>query len=209
MLDRLELEVTQCRAEVPFVLPTTVLPAASSSAGPANTAAATSETTSTAASVSTGTSSATQDASSSSVASLDTPTSGVVAETSSGGTDVTTPPVVAMDTTEERSTSGSVPAPSHASSLPQTASKPCSSGVLYTCMPERAALIKSILNFLKKAIPEPTFSENMRTCEHSDSLTNCLQHVHVYVHVLCTYMFTCTCTCTYFVHIHVHPLNKP
>ena len=32
------------------------------------------------------------------------------------------------------------------------------------CMPERAALIKSILNFLKKAIPEPTFAENIRTC---------------------------------------------
>ncbi len=34
-----------------------------------------------------------------------------------------------------------------------------------TCMPERAALIKSILNFLKKAIPEPTFAENLRNCE--------------------------------------------
>ena len=34
-----------------------------------------------------------------------------------------------------------------------------------SCMPERAALIKSILNFLKKAIPEPTFAENIRNCE--------------------------------------------
>ena len=33
------------------------------------------------------------------------------------------------------------------------------------CMPERAALIKSVLNFLKKAIPDPTFAENIRTCE--------------------------------------------
>jgi E3 ubiquitin-protein ligase HUWE1 len=33
------------------------------------------------------------------------------------------------------------------------------------CMPERAALIKSVLNFLKKAIPEPTFAENIRTCK--------------------------------------------
>ena len=33
------------------------------------------------------------------------------------------------------------------------------------CMPERAALIKSILNFLKKAIPDPTFAENIRNCE--------------------------------------------
>ena len=33
------------------------------------------------------------------------------------------------------------------------------------CMPERSALIKSILNFLKKAIPDPTFAENIRNCE--------------------------------------------
>lgn len=33
------------------------------------------------------------------------------------------------------------------------------------CMPERAALIKSILNFLKKAIPDATFAENIRTRE--------------------------------------------
>lgn len=31
------------------------------------------------------------------------------------------------------------------------------------CMPERAALIKSILNFLKKAIPDATFAENIRS----------------------------------------------
>lgn len=30
------------------------------------------------------------------------------------------------------------------------------------CMPERSALIKSILNFVKKAIPDPTFTENIR-----------------------------------------------
>ena len=34
------------------------------------------------------------------------------------------------------------------------------------CMPERAALIKSILNFLKKAIPEPTFADSMRSCKY-------------------------------------------
>ena len=37
-------------------------------------------------------------------------------------------------------------------------------GCSLVCMPERAALIKSILNFLKKAIPEPTLAENIRTC---------------------------------------------
>lgn len=33
------------------------------------------------------------------------------------------------------------------------------------CMPERSALIKSILNFVKKAVPDPTFTENIRNCE--------------------------------------------
>lgn len=33
------------------------------------------------------------------------------------------------------------------------------------CIPEQAALIKSILNFLKKAIPDPTFADNIRNCE--------------------------------------------
>ena len=33
------------------------------------------------------------------------------------------------------------------------------------CLPQRAALIKSILNFFKKAIPDPTFAENIRNCE--------------------------------------------
>ena len=46
---------------------------------------------------------------------------------------------------------------------PKTARGIDGSGSLM-CMPERAALIKSILNFLKKAIPEPTFAENIRTC---------------------------------------------
>ena len=32
------------------------------------------------------------------------------------------------------------------------------------CLPQRAALIKSILNFFKKAIPDPTFAENIRNC---------------------------------------------
>ena len=34
-----------------------------------------------------------------------------------------------------------------------------------TCFPQRAALLKSMLNFLKKAIPDPAFSESIRHCE--------------------------------------------
>lgn len=145
MLERLELEVAQCRREVQFVLPTTVK--SSSKASPA------------------------PDSSSSAAASLATPTA-VPMDTSSTsvGSD-------AMDTTE---VGVSRPAPDHTPSLPQPVSKPSSSGVLYTCMPERAALIKSILNFLKKAIPDPTFSENMRTCKCS---TICFINLAFYIRV--------------------------
>ncbi len=38
-------------------------------------------------------------------------------------------------------------------------------GTQLQCIPERAALIKSILNFLKKAIPNHTFAEDIRNCE--------------------------------------------
>ncbi|XP_064399727.1 E3 ubiquitin-protein ligase HUWE1-like isoform X3 [Halichondria panicea] len=45
-----------------------------------------------------------------------------------------------------------------------------------SCMPERAALIKSILNFLKKAVPEATFAENIRNFVDS-SLPKSLKHI--------------------------------
>lgn len=33
------------------------------------------------------------------------------------------------------------------------------------CFPQRAALLKSMLNFLKKAIPDPAFSDSIRHCK--------------------------------------------
>jgi len=33
------------------------------------------------------------------------------------------------------------------------------------CFPQRAALMKSMLNFLKKAIPDPSFSDSIRHCK--------------------------------------------
>lgn len=33
------------------------------------------------------------------------------------------------------------------------------------CYPQRAALLKSMLNFLKKAIPDPSFSDSIRHCK--------------------------------------------
>lgn len=32
----------------------------------------------------------------------------------------------------------------------------------FQCFPQRAALLKSMLNFLKKAIPDPAFTESIR-----------------------------------------------
>ena len=33
------------------------------------------------------------------------------------------------------------------------------------CFPQRVALLKSMLNFLKKAIPDPSFSDSIRHCK--------------------------------------------
>ena len=45
-----------------------------------------------------------------------------------------------------------------------------------SCLPQRAALIKSMLNFLKKAIQEPGFSESMRHLMEG-SLPSSLKHI--------------------------------
>ncbi|XP_060587198.1 E3 ubiquitin-protein ligase HUWE1-like isoform X3 [Ruditapes philippinarum] len=44
------------------------------------------------------------------------------------------------------------------------------------CFPQRAALLKSMLNFLKKAIPDPSFSESMRHLMEG-SLPKSLKHI--------------------------------
>ena len=46
------------------------------------------------------------------------------------------------------------------------------------CIPEQAALIKSILNFLKKAIPEPMFAESIRNRKQLESSV----YIHMYMH---------------------------
>jgi len=45
-----------------------------------------------------------------------------------------------------------------------------------TCLPQRAALLKSMLNFLKKAIQDPAFSDSIRHVMEG-SLPNSLKHV--------------------------------
>lgn len=44
------------------------------------------------------------------------------------------------------------------------------------CLPQRAALLKSILNFLKKAIPDPAFVDNTRTLM-DENLQNSLKMI--------------------------------
>lgn len=50
---------------------------------------------------------------------------------------------------------------------PQTRPTPRLSAPKYgtQCYPQRAALLKSMLNFLKKATPDPSFSEGLRHCK--------------------------------------------
>ena len=181
MLERLEMEVAQCRGEIPFLLPSNVLPSSSSSSAAEGGSAETSNIP-LATERETGNNSNSADAGSS-----ETPAVTVETET----------PVVAMDTTE--ATGGASVAAGNRDFTPQlltrAAGKAFSSGVLCTCMPERAALIKSILNFLKKAIPEPTFSENMRTCEsfHLLPLPSFVPVISVVNLSLSSLSFSCSC----------------
>ena len=45
-----------------------------------------------------------------------------------------------------------------------------------TCLPQRAALLKSMLNFLKKAISDPAFSDSIRHVMDG-TLPNSLKHI--------------------------------
>ena len=103
MLERLKMEVEECKREVPDILPSFVKPAHPDSSS------------------------------------------------------------VPMETDAPPTTSS--PACTAVESSDSEVKKPAGSDVIQ-CMPERSALIKSILNFLKKAIPDPTFAENIRNCKN-------------------------------------------
>lgn len=45
------------------------------------------------------------------------------------------------------------------------------------CIPQRAALLKSMLNFLKKAIQDPAFSDGIR---HGESLVSFTCYIGVF-----------------------------
>ena len=74
--------------------------------------------------------------------------------------------------------------------------------VALQCIPQRSALIKSILNFFKKIVPDTTFADEVRSCEcHSPSaVCSCAKVTLWWWAVLCV---LCLClrlhVCTYFV----------
>ena len=128
MLNRLEMEIAQCKEEAPTILPTVVKKPSDKDYSAAAAAAAAAAT-----------------------ASTDQESMTIPEEERTSESQKDVPQIEEMDV-----------APSVVVSPPVDAVE----DVCVTCMPERVALIKSILNFLKKVIPEPTFAENIRNCKH-------------------------------------------
>uniref|UniRef100_A0A8C7QR58 HECT-type E3 ubiquitin transferase n=1 Tax=Oncorhynchus mykiss TaxID=8022 RepID=A0A8C7QR58_ONCMY len=80
-----------------------------------------------------------------------------------------------MDVSEERMESS--PGPSTSSgSRPETDPRGLSNTSSVQCIPQRAALLKSMLNFLKKAIQDPAFSDGIRHVMDG-SLPTSLKHI--------------------------------
>uniref|UniRef100_A0A6Q2YT88 HECT-type E3 ubiquitin transferase n=1 Tax=Esox lucius TaxID=8010 RepID=A0A6Q2YT88_ESOLU len=80
-----------------------------------------------------------------------------------------------MDVSDERMESS--PGPSTSSGpRPETDHRPQSNTASVQCIPQRAALLKSMLNFLKKAIQDPAFSDGIRHVMDG-SLPTSLKHI--------------------------------
>ena len=145
MLNRLEMEVSQCKEDAPTILPTAVKKPSDKdySAVLAVASAAEQESMNVEVSDEQRTSEA-----------MDTPQDEAMD--------------VAPPTTSEAPPTASDAPPIAAGTPPllEATGGACVEETLVTCMPERVALIKSILNFLKKVIPEPTFAENIRNCKN-------------------------------------------
>ncbi|ROT63125.1 hypothetical protein C7M84_018994 [Penaeus vannamei] len=160
-IKRLEVEVDECRKEQPFLitLPSPLAESESSRGDLEQAATAEGE-------------------------SVDAAESTEVPDTATHSPMDTTEPPVSYSTNDlevtpsQPSYSASRPSTSTAMDVP-AASRPdyseaSKSGL--SCLPQRAALIKSMLNFLKKAIQEPGFSESMRHLMEG-SLPASLKHI--------------------------------
>ena len=145
MLNRLEMEVSQCKEDAPTILPTVVKKPSDKDYSAVLAASATEQE------------------------SMNVEVT--EEQRTSEAQDTDTPQEEAMDVAPPTTTEAPptvTEAPPTAAGTPPLLEATCSTSVeetLVTCMPERVALIKSILNFLKKVIPEPTFAENIRNCK--------------------------------------------
>ena len=155
MLNRLEMEVSQCKEDAPTILPTVVKKPSDKDYSAVLAASATDQE------------------------SMNVEVSEEHQRTSEAQ-DTDTPQDEAMDVAPPTTTEApptATEAPPTAAGTPPLLEATCGSGVeetLVTCMPERVALIKSILNFLKKVIPEPTFAENIRNCKRFSDISSCM-----------------------------------
>ncbi|XP_078340185.1 E3 ubiquitin-protein ligase HUWE1-like isoform X5 [Crassostrea virginica] len=93
-------------------------------------------------------------------------------------------PASDMETESAEASTSRPPAPGDSAQQPSTSTEvtndklipqnPTKTGV--QCYPQRAALLKSMLNFLKKAIPDPSFSDSIRHLMDG-SLPKSLRHI--------------------------------
>lgn len=153
MLNRLEMEVSQCKEDAPTILPTMVKKPSDKDYSAVLAAASATEQESMNVELSE------EQRASEAQDSMDTPQDEAMDVAPPIATE--TPPTDTAVVTEAP--------PTAAAGTPPLLEATGGSGMeetLVTCMPERVALIKSILNFLKKVIPEPTFAENIRNCKN-------------------------------------------
>lgn len=156
---RLEVEVDECRKEQPFVisLPAPLAEIASAPAD-ADQATATVEEP-------VGTTESTQVPDTATHSPMDT----TPAPVSDGSSE--------LEITTSQPSYNTRPSTSAAMEIPTTSQPDYSEAKTgLSCLPQRAALVKSMLNFLKKAIQEPGFSESMRHLMEG-SLPASLKHI--------------------------------
>ena len=151
------MEVEECRKEQPFVisLPAPLAGDGDSSSAPTDTAQS---------------AGATEEP-------IDTTDATEVPDTGTHSPMDTTPAPAPTEVDSAQPSYAAQPSTSSAMEVP-VASQPDYSEAKtgLSCLPQRAALIKSMLNFLKKAIQEPGFSESMRHLMEG-SLPSSLKHI--------------------------------
>ncbi|XP_042241661.1 E3 ubiquitin-protein ligase HUWE1-like isoform X2 [Homarus americanus] len=161
---RLEVEVDECRREQPFVI---CLPAPLAESESASAPVEADQAAAVAVEEPEGTTESTEVPDTATHSPMDT-TPAPVSDTSNE-----------LEITLSQSSFNTTrPSTSAAMEVPNSSSQPDYSEAKtgLSCLPQRAALVKSMLNFLKKAIQEPGFSESMRHLMEG-SLPSSLKHI--------------------------------